>query len=86
MKIKVDKDEYESLLKRVDALEESNKFQSLHISDLIESQYKRMDAYFAEKTKVVLIKRDKEKIIGELRTQAMDNIFREKADEEATSN
>lgn len=81
MKIKVDKKEYESLLKRVKELEE--KVQDEHF-DLFENWkftretlYELMKSYFETRCITAIVKRDKEQIIGEVRRQAMDNIFKE---------
>ena len=70
MKIKVDKEEYEHLLERVEDLEKDG-------FDLERRLRLYVDNYFKRKCEVVMIKRDKNMIIGELRKQAIDNIFKD---------
>lgn len=81
MKIKVDKKEYERLLERVDYLEE----RLVRDRDSIynnwkwtrEYLYKMMEDYFKSQCISVMVKRDKDMIIGEVRKNAMDNLFKE---------
>ena len=80
MKIKVDKEEYEQLLARVEKLERDNassweKFidAERRIRQMVRDS---MENYFTDKCRVVMIKRDKDAIVAELRSQAMDNIFK----------
>ena len=42
--------------------------------------YEMMSDFFKHRTEVVLVHRDKEKIIGELKGIAMNNIFEEEVD------
>ncbi len=81
MKIKVDKKEYEQLLARVERLEqymndsfERSRLLEIHFRDYIES-------YFTDKCRVVMMKRDKDAIVAELRSQVMDNLFKEQEEE-----
>lgn len=81
MKIKVDKKEYELLLERVNKLEK--KVQEEHFSIFEnwkwtrETLYKMMEDYFKTQCITTIVKRDKDKIIGEVRKHAIDNIFKE---------
>ncbi len=81
MKIKVDKEEYERLLEKVDYLEErlnhdrESMFENWRWAR--ESLYKMMEDYFKSQCVSVMVKRDKEMIIGEVRKNAMDNLFKE---------
>lgn len=83
MKIKVDKEEYEYLVERVKRLEEAVDGRTGQIFDnwtwTREMLYKMMEDYFKHSAEVILVHRDKEKIIGELKGVAMDNIFKEEA-------
>lgn len=82
MKIKVDKEEYERLLERVDYLEE----RLVRDRDSIynnwkwtrEYLYKMMEDYFKSQCISVMVKRDKDMVIGEVRKNAMDNLFKER--------
>lgn len=81
MKIKVDRKEYERLLERVDYLEE----RLVRDRDSIynnwkwtrEYLYKMMEDYFKSQCISVMVKRDKDMVIGEVRKNAMDNLFKE---------
>ena len=85
MKIKVDKEEYERLLERVDYLEE----RLVRDRDSIynnwkwtrEYLYKMMEDYFKSQCISVMVKRDKDMVIGEVRKNAMDNLFKERENE-----
>ncbi len=82
MKIKVDKEQYEHLLKKVGYLEErlnrdrESMFENWRWTR--ECLYKMMEDYFKSQCISVMVKRDKEKIIGEVRKNAMDNLFKER--------
>lgn len=81
MKIKVDKEEYEFLLKRVDDLEKKINELREHMFEnwrwTRKSLYKMMEDYFKSQCISVMVKRDKDQIIGEIRKNAMDNLFKE---------
>lgn len=81
MKIKVDKEEYEGLLKRVKILERKRSEDWEYMYDrwlwTREALNKMMEDYFKTQCMSVIIKRDKKKIIAEVRKQAMDNLFKE---------
>lgn len=82
MKIKVDKKEYELLLERVKKLEEKVRDENFDLFEnwkwTQESLLKMMEDYFSSQCINVMVKRDKNMIVGEVRKQAMDNIFKEK--------
>lgn len=82
MKIKVDKKEYEQLLARVERLEQDNANSSERFRWLGEEFRNYIESYFTDKCRVVMVKRDKDAIVAELRSQAMDNIFKQGEDEE----
>ena len=81
MKIKVDKEQYERLLEKIDYLEErlnhdrESMFENWRWTR--ESLYKMMEDYFKSQCISVMVKRDKDQIIGEVRRKAMDNLFKE---------
>lgn len=81
MKIKVDKKEYERLLEKVDYLEERLDHDRESMFDnwrwTREYLYKMMEDYFKSQCISVMVKRDKDMIIGEVRKNAMDNLFKE---------
>ena len=86
MKIKVDKEEYEYLVKRVKRLEEAVDGRTGEIyrnwawtRDML---YEMMENYFNNQCMVVMTKRDKNKVIAEVRKKAMDNIFKEVKNED----
>ena len=82
MKIKVDKEEYERLLEKVDYLEErlnrdrESMFENWRWTR--EYLYKMMEDYFKSQCISVMVKRDKDMVIGEVRKNAKDNLFKEK--------
>lgn len=82
MKIKVDKEEYERLLERVDYLEErlDRDRESMFVNWrwTRETLYKMMEDYFKSQCISVMVKRDKDMIMGEVRKNAMDNLFKER--------
>lgn len=81
MKIKVDKEEYEYLVERVKRLEEAVDGRTGQIFRNWEwtrgMLYDMMESYFNNQCMVVMMKRDKDKVIAEVRKKAMDNIFKE---------
>lgn len=82
MKIKVDKEEYERLLERLENLETTVRNEHMGIFEnwkwTRETLYKMMEDFFKSQCMTVMVKRDKGQIIGEVRKNAMDNIFKEK--------
>ena len=77
MKIKVDKKEYEDLLKRVKYLEENREADIRHFMRLEGCMQERMEDFFKHKCMTVMLKRDKDEIVAEVRKRAMDNLFKE---------
>ena len=81
MKIKVDKEEYERLLEKVDYLEERLNRDREHMFEnwrwTRETLEEMMELYFKHKCMTVMLKRDKDMIVGEVRKNAMDNLFKE---------
>lgn len=81
MKIKIDKQEYEDLLARVESLEAK----VYDDTDLLYQNWmftrgtirEMMDEYFKTQCATVIIKRDKNKVVGELKKLAVDNLFKE---------
>ena len=86
MKVKVDEKEYLDLIKRVERLERAIEdrqgfiFRSWEITE--ERLYRMMEQYFDNRTRDILFRRDRDKIIGELRKVAMNNIFKEVKNEQ----
>lgn len=80
MKIKVDKEEYERLLEKVNYLEEEIRHTREHMFEnwrwAREELYEMMEHYFKSQCISVMVKRDKDQIIGEVRKNAMDNLFK----------
>lgn len=83
MKIKVDKKEYEQLLVRAEQLSarvehlERYNANSLERFRWLEKEFRDyIENYFTDRCRVVMMKRDKDEIIAELRSQAIDNIFK----------
>lgn len=77
MKIKVDKDEYEQLLKRVKELEEDKYSDWKRIKDFTDNLQKYLENFFTKKCITVMLKRDKELVEAEVRKKVMDNLFKE---------
>lgn len=82
MKIKVDKEEYELLLQRVEKLEEKVQEETFSLFEnwkwTRETLQEMMEHYFSSQCINVMMKRDKDMIVGEVRKRAMDNLFKEK--------
>ena len=77
MKIKVDKDEWDGLLERVSALEDSDRSNWQYHRYLVDNLQEMMESYFRNKVQTYIVKRDKEMIIAELKEEAMNNLFKE---------
>lgn len=81
MKIKVDKEEYERLLEKVAKLEEEIRDEKFSVFEnwkwTRETLYKMMEDYFKTKCMTIVMERDKNRIVAEVRKQAMDNLFKE---------
>lgn len=82
MKIKVDKEEYERLLQRVERLEEdvehTCEYMFKNWSWTREELGKMMEDYFSSRCMTIVMKRDKKEIIAEVRKRIMDNLLKEK--------
>lgn len=77
MKIKVDKKEYEDLLKRVKYLEENRAEDWKRFMWLEKRLQEYMEDFFKYKCMTVMLKRDKNEVVAQVRKQAMDNLFKE---------
>lgn len=77
MKIKVDENEWEELKKRVKSLESSHSFDREYYLYLREHLEELMEDFFRNKVHTYMVKRDKDMIIAELKSKAIDNIFKE---------
>lgn len=78
MKVKVDKEEYERLLKRVEELEKYRAAEWERFGGLVNNLQKRMEDFFEHKCMAVMVKRDRDMIMAEVRKNVMDNLFKEK--------
>ena len=77
MKIKVDEDEWKELKERVESLEASHSFDREYHIYLRDHLQEMMEDFFRDKVQTYMVKRDKDMIIAELKSQAIDNIFKE---------
>lgn len=77
MKIKVDKEEYERLLKRVEELEKYRAEELERFGGLVNNLQRRMEYYFEHKCMTVMVERDKNMIMAEVRKNVMDNLLKE---------
>ena len=77
MKIKVDKEEYENLLKRVEELEEYRNTEEeryRHVTYYLQSY---LEDFFEHKCMTVIVKRDRDMIAAEVRKNMMNNLLKE---------
>lgn len=77
MKIKVDKKEYEDLLKRVKYLEENRAEDWKRFMWLEKRLQEYMKDFFKHKCMTVVIRRDRNEVVAEVRKKVMDNLFEE---------
>lgn len=81
MKIKVDKQEYELLLARVKQLEDELQEKRYGLYEnwkwTRETLEEMMEHYFKNRCMTVMVKRDKDMIVSEIKKTAMDNLFKE---------
>ena len=81
MKIKVDKEEYEHLLEKVDYLEEEVRHNREYLYEnwrwTKESLFEMMENYFKTQCITTIVKRDENMIVGEVRKNAINNLFKE---------
>lgn len=82
MKIKVDKEEWENLLKRVAYLEDIGRYDSQYRRYLESHLQEIMEDYFKNKVQTYMVKRDREKIVAEVKKAAINNLFKENEDAE----
>lgn len=77
----ISKKEYNNLLNRITAVEKIINGEREDIFNnwkwTRETLYEMMSDFFNHSAEVILVQRDRDKIIGELRGMAMDNIFKE---------
>lgn len=77
----ISKKKYQNLVTRIETLEGMVADRHGRIFDnwtwSRETLYEMMSDFFKHSAEVILVHRDKEKIIGELKGTAMDNIFKE---------
>lgn len=78
MEVKVDKEEYERLLKRVEELEKYRKAEDERFAWLTNNMQRHMEDFFNHKCMTVMVKRDKDMILAEVRKNVMDNMFKDK--------
>lgn len=81
MKIKVDKEEYKSLLKRVEELEEyreTSEERYRHVKNYLQ---RYLEDFFKHKCTVTMVKRDRNMIAAEIRKNIMDNLFKKEKNE-----
>lgn len=77
MKIKVDENEWKELKERVEYLESSNSLDTQYHIYLRDHLQDMMEDFFRNKVQTYMVKRDKDMIIAELKSKAIDNIFKE---------
>ena len=78
MKVKVDKEEYERLIERVRALEKHREAEWEHFRRLENHLQMYMEDFFEKKCKTVIVKRDRDMILAEVRKNVLDNMFKVK--------
>lgn len=76
MKIKVDKKEYESLLARVDELEGKVDRATDYGDIVLKRMREEINNYFENQCRMVLVKRDKNEIVAEIKNQITNNMFK----------
>lgn len=75
--MKISKKEYESLLFRITALELAQDKAAKDFTLMTKELQERIDNYFKYKCEAIIIKRDKDMIMGEVRDNIMNNLFKE---------
>lgn len=75
--MKISKKDYERLLFRVTALELAQDKAVKDFALMTKELQERIDNYFKYKCEAIIIKRDKDMIVGELRDTIMNNLFKE---------
>lgn len=77
MKIKVDRKEYEDLLRRVEKLEEDRDFYKKYLIRVYNGLEERMEDFFKHKCMTVMLKRDKNEVVAEVRRVIEHNLFKD---------
>lgn len=77
MRIKVDKEEYERLLKRVEWLEEYRKTEEERYRHATYYLQSYLEDFFEHKCMTVMVKRDRDMIAAEVRKNMMENLFKD---------
>lgn len=81
MKIKVDKYEYQALLETVKRLEEKIREEDFTLYEnwkwTRETLYDLMESYFKTRCITTIVKRDRDMIVGCVKANAIENIFKE---------
>lgn len=77
MKVKVDKEEYKRLLKRVEELEKYSNEDYIRYGKMLDKLNKLMEEFFEHKCMTVMVKRDRNMIAAEIRKNEMDKLFGE---------
>lgn len=73
----ISKKEYENLLARVTKLELAQDKATKDFILLTKELQERIDNYFRYKCDAIIIKRDRDMIVGEIRGNIMKNLFKE---------
>lgn len=75
--MKISKKDYERLLFRITKLELAQDNALKDFALMTKELQERIDNYFKYKCEAIIIKRDKDMIVGELRDTIMNNLFKE---------
>lgn len=75
--MRISKKEYESLLFRITRLELAQDKAAKDFTLMTKELQERIDNYFKYKCEAIIIKRDKDMIMGEVRDNIMNNLFKE---------
>lgn len=75
--MKLSKKEYESLLFRITRLELAQDEYTKDFALMTKRLREEMDNYFKHKCEAIIIKRDKNMVVGEVRDNIMNNLFKE---------
>ena len=77
MKVKVDEEEYKRLIKRVEELEKYRAAEWERFGGLVNNLQRRMEDFFEHKCMTVMVKRDRDMVVAEIRKNVMDSLFKE---------
>lgn len=78
--MRISKKEYESLLAKVAKLELAQDKATKDFILLTKELQERIDNYIKYKCSAIIIKRDRDMIVGEIRDNIMKNLFKEEQD------